>query len=416
MAEPGARRRLTVAYAAPDASRHRHRTVPAYALSGERRARARQDRGRTRRGARSRRRSSGPSTTSAPTRRATCAVPALDARGDDVADRRGNPPRAERLRAAAAADRRWHERRTMPRRWRRCSAIRWSPSSRCDACCTRATSAPCRWASRPSARCVARSATSSRSRRRPAHRRPDDGEGVVIQPMIAGGVETMIGITDDPLFGPLVAFGLGGIHVEVLGDVRFRIAPLTDRDVDELLHGIRGVQAARGIPRPPAGRPRRAARTPAARLAPGRGSARDCRTRSESGDRAAAGQRLPDRRRARPGLRSPLAGDAVGQAAHPDAVQPANPLANPLAGRGRYRDGRWPWHHGRQVLLDAGDADVVEHRQEIDLGQQHEIGLAEDRRVLQRLVFAFGNRQRDDVDVLAEVVDGWTDRGCRRSR
>ena len=41
-------------------------------------------------------------------------------------------------------------------------------------------------------------------------------DGVLIQPMMTGGVETMIGVTDDPLFGPLVAFGLGGIHVEVL--------------------------------------------------------------------------------------------------------------------------------------------------------------------------------------------------------
>lgn len=75
---------------------------------------------------------------------------------------------------------------------------------------------------------------------------PTEGEGVVIQPMIAGGVETMVGITEDPLFGPLVAFGLGGIHVEVLGDVRFRIAPLTDRDADELLRGIRGYKLLEG--------------------------------------------------------------------------------------------------------------------------------------------------------------------------
>jgi acyl-CoA synthetase (NDP forming) len=70
-----------------------------------------------------------------------------------------------------------------------------------------------------------------------------DGEidGVLIQSMIAGGVETMIGVSDDPLFGPLIAFGLGGIHVEILGDVRFRVAPLTDRDADELIHGIRGL-------------------------------------------------------------------------------------------------------------------------------------------------------------------------------
>jgi acyl-CoA synthetase (NDP forming) len=64
--------------------------------------------------------------------------------------------------------------------------------------------------------------------------------------MIADGVETMIGVADDPLFGPLVAFGLGGIHVEVLGDVQFRVAPLTDRDVDELLHGIRGLPLLQG--------------------------------------------------------------------------------------------------------------------------------------------------------------------------
>jgi acetate---CoA ligase (ADP-forming) len=73
-----------------------------------------------------------------------------------------------------------------------------------------------------------------------------DIEGVLIQPMIVGGVETMIGVTDDPTFGPLVAFGLGGIHIEVLGDVRFRIAPLTDRDVDELLHEIRGFPLLEG--------------------------------------------------------------------------------------------------------------------------------------------------------------------------
>jgi len=68
-----------------------------------------------------------------------------------------------------------------------------------------------------------------------------DIDGVLIQSMVSGGVETMIGVAGDPLFGPLVAFGLGGIHVEVLGDVRFRLTPLTDRDADELLHEIRGL-------------------------------------------------------------------------------------------------------------------------------------------------------------------------------
>ena len=74
----------------------------------------------------------------------------------------------------------------------------------------------------------------------------EDIDGVLIQAMIAGGVETMIGVSDDPSFGPLVAFGLGGIHVEVLADVGFRVAPLTDRDANELLHGIRGLPLLEG--------------------------------------------------------------------------------------------------------------------------------------------------------------------------
>jgi acetate---CoA ligase (ADP-forming) len=71
-------------------------------------------------------------------------------------------------------------------------------------------------------------------------------DGVLIQQMIEGGVETMIGISDDPLFGPLIAFGLGGIHVEILGDVRFRLGPLSDRDADELLHEIKGLPLLEG--------------------------------------------------------------------------------------------------------------------------------------------------------------------------
>jgi acyl-CoA synthetase (NDP forming) len=81
----------------------------------------------------------------------------------------------------------------------------------------------------------------------------DDMDGVLVQPMVAGGIETMIGATRDPLFGPLIAFGLGGIHVEVLGDVRFRLAPLTDRDATELVKGIKGYRVLEGIrSRPPA--------------------------------------------------------------------------------------------------------------------------------------------------------------------
>ncbi len=73
-----------------------------------------------------------------------------------------------------------------------------------------------------------------------------DFEGILIQPMVKGGIETLIGLTQDPLFGPLVAFGLGGVNVEVCRDVAFRIAPLTDRDADELLRDIRGFELLQG--------------------------------------------------------------------------------------------------------------------------------------------------------------------------
>jgi acyl-CoA synthetase (NDP forming) len=56
----------------------------------------------------------------------------------------------------------------------------------------------------------------------------------------------MVGVTADPLFGPLMAFGLGGIHVEVLGDVQFRITPLTDLDAREMIRGIKGYRLLTG--------------------------------------------------------------------------------------------------------------------------------------------------------------------------
>jgi acyl-CoA synthetase (NDP forming) len=71
-------------------------------------------------------------------------------------------------------------------------------------------------------------------------------EGVLVQPMFSSGVEVMVGVTHDPLFGPLIAFGLGGIHVEILGDVRFRITPLTDRDAAEMVREIRGYRLLEG--------------------------------------------------------------------------------------------------------------------------------------------------------------------------
>jgi acetyl coenzyme A synthetase (ADP forming)-like protein len=74
----------------------------------------------------------------------------------------------------------------------------------------------------------------------------DAMEGVLVQKMVSGGTEVFVGMTHDPLFGPLIAFGLGGIHVEILGDVCFRVTPLTDRDASEMVRGIRGYRLFEG--------------------------------------------------------------------------------------------------------------------------------------------------------------------------
>src|ERR1700675_2774035 len=71
-------------------------------------------------------------------------------------------------------------------------------------------------------------------------------EGVLIQKTIVSGVEVMIGVTEDKSFRPLIAFGLGGIHVEILADVRFRVTPLTDRDAHEMVREIRGYRLLEG--------------------------------------------------------------------------------------------------------------------------------------------------------------------------
>jgi acyl-CoA synthetase (NDP forming) len=60
--------------------------------------------------------------------------------------------------------------------------------------------------------------------------------GVLVQPMLAGGVEVVIGVVQEPVFGPLVVFGLGGAAAEVPGDHAARLVPLTDADADELIH------------------------------------------------------------------------------------------------------------------------------------------------------------------------------------
>src|SRR5262245_48412811 len=70
-------------------------------------------------------------------------------------------------------------------------------------------------------------------------------DGVLVQPMISG-VELVIGVTQDSLFGPLIGFGLGGIHVEILKDVCFRITLITDRDTKEMIPSIKGYRLLQG--------------------------------------------------------------------------------------------------------------------------------------------------------------------------
>jgi acyl-CoA synthetase (NDP forming) len=77
--------------------------------------------------------------------------------------------------------------------------------------------------------------------------------GVLVQEMIRDGTEVVVGVHQDPQFGPVVMVGLGGIFVEVLGDVAFRAAPLGREDAEEMLGELRGrrlLEGARG--RPPA--------------------------------------------------------------------------------------------------------------------------------------------------------------------
>ncbi len=65
-------------------------------------------------------------------------------------------------------------------------------------------------------------------------------DGVTLQPMVSEGVEAIVGMTHDPSFGPVLMFGLGGVYVELLRDVTFRVTPVTDRDVAEMVRAVRG--------------------------------------------------------------------------------------------------------------------------------------------------------------------------------
>jgi acyl-CoA synthetase (NDP forming) len=77
-------------------------------------------------------------------------------------------------------------------------------------------------------------------------------DGVLVAPMVADGVETILGVQHDPVFGPAVMFGLGGIFAEALGDVVFRIAPFGEDEARRMIREIAGYRVLEGL----RGRPR----------------------------------------------------------------------------------------------------------------------------------------------------------------
>lgn len=72
-------------------------------------------------------------------------------------------------------------------------------------------------------------------------------DGVLVAPMITDGIETILGVVDDPTFGPVVMFGLGGIFVEVLKDVTYRLAPFGLETAHEMIREIRGAAMLDGV-------------------------------------------------------------------------------------------------------------------------------------------------------------------------
>jgi acetate---CoA ligase (ADP-forming) len=74
----------------------------------------------------------------------------------------------------------------------------------------------------------------------------DEMTGMIVQRMVAAGVEMLVGAIHDPTFGPVIACGSGGVLVELLADTAFRLHPLTERDAAEMIDELKGVQLLRG--------------------------------------------------------------------------------------------------------------------------------------------------------------------------
>ncbi len=118
----------------------------------------------------------------------------------------------------------------------------------------------------------------------------DDVQGVFVQEFVKGGHEVIVGMAEDPSFGPLIAFGLGGVFVELIKDISFRMNPITDLDVDEMIGEVKAAKMLQGYRGRAPGRHPRPEGGHAAPLGPGRGGAGDRRARPQPGEGHGAGQ------------------------------------------------------------------------------------------------------------------------------
>ena len=125
--------------------------------------------------------------------------------------------------------------------------------------------------------------------------------GVQVQQMVGGGQEVIVGAVTDGSFGKLVAFGMGGVLVEVLKDITFRLAPATTTDALSMLDGIQAAEMLKGVRGSDPGEPRGAVHPDRARVRADQRLPRDLRDGPEPGVRV-QGRRHRRRRADRRGL------------------------------------------------------------------------------------------------------------------
>lgn len=76
--------------------------------------------------------------------------------------------------------------------------------------------------------------------------RRNDMDGVIVQKMVQGGIEVIVGVTQHPAFGPLIMFGLGGVYAELFKDVTFSIHPVTNIDAHDMVRSVKAYQMLEG--------------------------------------------------------------------------------------------------------------------------------------------------------------------------